>query len=364
MSPFQFMNAHESSHRIITILGLCGSVTSGCGADVVAAGPADTSNAAPKCAATPTQLVDFDALAKKVGGIALSPVPLAVDATNVYFVFANALMRVPIRGGEAVTMFAVPVAPDLALTFDLIEMSTGIILHYPQPQDQGTGEQLISVPLQGGTPMTLASSSGPIFGFGVDERNVYFVDQTGMKSVPAIGGRVQLLSDQVTSLTAFGDRLAVVGSNVIAATMENGGSIVAVPLLGGPPTALATQQPNVSFPMSCGTDTCWWTAPTPAGVAGTQGPGAIDRLGSGGMPTVVAQAPYFPGSLAFDGTYFFESVGCECASGPLLRIPADGGPSVSMGSGGYLAVGDSCVYWSTGGGISSLSKLYAASAGQ
>jgi hypothetical protein len=320
------------------------------------------SGASPKCGATPTQLVDFGTLATKVDAMGISAMPLAVDATNVYFVFSNTLMRVPIRGGSVATMLNLATVPNLFLQdVDLIVTSTSVILHYLQ--SDGTNEEIVSVPIQGGSASTLAISSGTIVGFGANEPDIYFVDQGGLKSVPAIGGHVQVLTDQFTASGGFGEGLAVVGSNVIAATSAQGGGVVAVPLQGGPPTTLATQQPNASFPMPCGNDTCWWTGATPAGVAGTSGPGAIERLDAAGKLTALSQAPYFPWSLVFDGTDFFETVGCDACDGSLVRISAAGGPSASMGSGSFVTVDDSCAYWSTLEGISSASKSYVAPAG-
>ena len=100
--------------------------------------------------------------------------------------------------------------------------------------------------------------------------------------------------------------------------------------------------------MPCGADICWWTGPTlplnmAAGVPGP-GPGYIKRLARGGSPTTIAQAPRLPWSLVFDGTDFFETVGCDICDGTLVRIPASGGASVSMGSGSYVTVDDTCAF--------------------
>jgi hypothetical protein len=319
----------------------------------------------PKCGAIPTQLVDFNALATTVDSAVISAIPLEVDATNVYFVFSNTLMRVPIRGGSVTTMLRLPTLPHLFVqNVDPIVTSTSVIVHYLDSQSDGTNEQIVSVPIHGGNPTPLATTSGSIVAFGGNEHDIYFIDQGGIKSVPTIGGNVRLLTDRFTSsaIGGFGEGLAVVGSNVIATTSAQGGGVVAVPLQGGSPTALATQQPNASFPMPCGTDICWWSGATPDGVAGTSGPGAIERLHASGGLTSLPEAPYFPWSLVFDGTDFFETVGCDICDGSLVRIPAAGGPSVSMGSGSFVAVDDSCAYWSTLAGISSASKAYVAPA--
>jgi hypothetical protein len=311
----------------------------------------------PKCGATATELVDLHSLATKIDAPFIAAPSLTVDATSVYFVFDNTLMRVPIRGGSVTTMFPLNTDPHLDLgSVRVIVTPTGAILHVI---DGTANEQIVRVPIQGGAATTLASSNGTIGAFGTDQQDVYFVDQGGTKAVPADGGSVRLITAQVTAAEqtgGFGGSLAVVGTNLIVTTGEQGGAVVTVPIRGGPPTTLATAQPNASFPMSCGSATCWWMGATPAGVAGSQGPGAIARLDSNGNVTTLAQAPYFPWSLVFDGTDFFETVGCDVCDGSLLRIPAAGGPPAALGSGTYAAVDESCLYWSTSAGIFSKKK--------
>ena len=335
-----------------------GAATNACDARTASPdGGAGATGAA--CGATPTQLGDFHALAAQVGAQAVGATALAVDSTSVYFVFNDTLMSVPIGGGSVVTMLRLPVPSNQLLQLAPVVSSTNVLLNYPAAN--GSDMQIVSVPIQGGGPANLTTSNGPIAGFGADEQSVYFVDQDGVKSVPVAGGSVVLLSDQITAadVTGFGGALAVVGSNLVATSAAQGGSVVAVPLQGGTPTTLAMQQPNASFPMPCGSDTCWWTGPSPGGAAGTPGPGAIARLDPAGNVTTLPQAPFFPWSLVFDGTDFFESVGCDACDGSLVRIPAAGGPAVPMGTGSFVAVDDSCAYWSTSAGISSAAKSYA-----
>lgn len=313
----------------------------------------------PRCAPFPTQLVDFKALAAQLDAGGISATQLAVDAANVYFLFDNTLMRVPIRGGSVATILRLSTLPNLTVqNVDLVVNSTSVVMHYPT--SDGANDQVVSVSIPEGSPTTLATSSGRIFGFGADEHAVYFIDEGGTKSVPRLGGDVRLLTDRVASGSS-GGALAVVGSDVIV-TASNLGTVLAIPVQGGLPTTLATQQPNAAFPMSCGSDICWWTGATPAGVAGTPGPGAIVRLDGTGKLASLPRAPYFPWSLVFDGTDFFETVGCDVCDGTLLRIPAAGGPSVTVATGSFVAVDDSCAYWSVSDGISSARKSYVAPA--
>ena len=162
--------------------------------------------------------------------------------------------------------------------------------------------------------------------------------------------------------------LAVVGSNLVVTA---GGPVIAVPIGGGPPTTLAPQQPNAEFPMACGPDTCWWTGAPPSAF-GPTGPGYIARLRAGSVTTI--SAPVYPWSIAFDGSNFFETVGCDLCSGTLLRISPSGTPPVTMTSAGFVAVDDECAYLSVvegfdlpsnadggipGTGIYSVEKSYA-----
>ena len=73
----------------------------------------------------------------------------------------------------------------------------------------------------------------------------------------------------------------------------------------------------------------------------------------------IADAPFFPWSLTFDGVDFFESVGCDACDGSLLRIPV-GSASVYMGEGSFAAVDDTCAYWSTSAGVFKALKSYVA----
>jgi len=139
--------------------------------------------------------------------------------------------------------------------------------------------------------------------------------------------------------------LAVVGPNVIATVFTGqDGEVVSVPIQGGSLTTLATHQPNASFPMACGPDTCWWTGAGASPMSGPLGPGYIARLGETGLTMTAGQV--YPWSIAFDGSDCFETVGCDLCAGSLVRIPASGAPPTAMVSAGFVAVDDQCAYFS------------------
>jgi hypothetical protein len=268
--------------RFACLGALLGATTLACGAKETAVsadggGPTTGGGASgTSCPATPTTLVDFPTLAMQTGAETYGATGLAADAANVYFVFDDALMRVPTGGGSVVTMMPSPVPTTLILQATPVVNSTTVFVGYPTTDGS---LQILGVPIQGGSPTDVATSTGEVDGLGVDEQNVYFIDQDGVKSVPVGGGVLQLLTDQISSIDAggYGGTIAVAGSTLLVASTAQGGSVLSVPIAGGAPTVLAMQQPNAAFPMPCGTGTCWWTGATPAGPAGTTGPGDIAR---------------------------------------------------------------------------------------
>jgi hypothetical protein len=366
------MNSREARRAAGILFFLCGVNASGCAGQLTrgessetstGAAPAPTgatASAGPKCAATPTQLVDFGSLAAAVHAAAIGAPPLVVDDTSIYFVFGNALMRVPVRGGSATTLLSLPISPGLIFQPQPVLTSTEVIVHYP-PHSNSSNEQIVSVPIAGGDPTMVATSTGAVNGLVTHGPEIDFVDQARIESAPAAGGSVR----QVAAATADGPVwLALVGSNLITTSSAQGGSVLSVPLDGGTPTTLATQQGGLAFPMPCGSDTCWWAGSDPPasetanpdGAPPAPVPGAIERLTANGTVTSFQAAAMW--SLAFDGTSFFETELCDACDGYLIRIPVDGSPPVSMGSGSFVAVDDSCAYWSTLEGIFSASKAW------
>ena len=325
------------------------------------------STAGPPCGPTPTQLVDFNTLATALGAGGISATQLAVDDSFVYFVFGGALVRAPVQGGSFSTLLAF--GPQVGQRFDPVATSTAVVFHHVTA-GSSNDEDIVSVRKTGGAPTTLAVSSGSVLALAANDSKVYFVDQCGLESVPTSGGPVHVLSAAISGVTG----LALAGSNVVVTTSDPAasGAVYAVPVDGGSPTALATQQPNASVPLACGPDICWWTGADYSPSQGALGPGFIARLSGGNVTTV--SAPVYPWSLSFDGTDFFETVGCDVCPGSLVRIPSSGAAAVTMATAGFAAVAGGCVYFSAalgfdlpsshdggipGSGVYSVSKSYA-----
>jgi hypothetical protein len=287
----------------------------------------------PKCGASPIEIVDFNTLARTSSGGWSTP-QMALDAANLYFPLGDALMRVPIRGGDVSTLATFATPPGLIQQVtDPVVISSNVFLHETLQENADVGEQILRVPTQGGSLTSLATSNGQIAGFAVDEDHVYFADDDGVKSVPQSGGGVQLLSDAIGNI-------AIVGANVV---VTSGANVLAIPVQGGAPTTLATGQDSPSFPLTCGSDACWYMG-AGGSPMGPSGAGYIAHLSGNGITTVSAiPAPW---SLVFDGTDFFETVLCDVCPGTLVRIPASGAPAVTMATGTYVVVDDECAYFS------------------
>jgi hypothetical protein len=334
-------NPNSAVLAALLVLGGCGGRAS--------ATPGGGSGSSPKCGPNPVQLVDFNLLAAQVHAEGIGAMPIAIDAANVYFVFGNTLMRVPLRGGPASSMFAlqtIDLGTDLFQDPGPVVVSNRVLLYELAPSGD---EQIVSVPTQGGSPTTLATTSGNVAAFTASDTDVYFVDSTDLQSVPVTGGSVKMLSNQIGP-GASG--VALIGSNLVVTTYgpdpHTAGTVLSVPMQGGPLTTLATNQPSASFPMACGMDVCWYTGAAPS-VMGPTGPGFIARLAGDDVTTIPGEV--YPWSFAFDGSSFFETVGCDVCSGTLVRIPSTGAPPVKMVAAGYAAVDDECVYVSVADGF-------------
>ena len=315
------------------------------------AGADVTAPVAAKCGATPTQLVDFNALATQNRVAFIGAMQLALDGTNVYFVFGDQLMRVPISGGAALGS-KLGLDPNGFQSWDPVATPAAVVLHYLVPGDVNSDERIVAVPPQGGTETVLATSHGSVWSLTADQNNAYFADSMGIQRVPLAGGDVQLLDAQASMGGAEVGGLAIVGSNVVATSAAQDGEVIGVPIQRGTATILATGQPGARFPMACGSDTCWWEGGSETAMGAITAPGYIARLTGAAVTTIPGRV--YPWSLTFDGSDFFETVGCDACAGTLVRIPASGAPPVEMGSAGFIAVDEQCAYFSVVLGDSTL----------
>ena len=183
--------------------------------------------AVPKCESPHlTQLVDFNALAAQTGPASISAMQLAVDGTNVYFGLSATNWCASRSGGAWFRPRSYRSARILAEIGTRYVTPTAVVLHFPDVDTKANDEQIVAVPLEGGTETILATSHSRVWALTADENNAYFAVSDGIESVPLTGGDAQLLNAQMSQSASGVTGLAVVGSTLVAtlATGENGRS--------------------------------------------------------------------------------------------------------------------------------------------
>jgi hypothetical protein len=215
--------------------------------------------------------------------------------------------------------------------------------------DGGAGA-IISLPAYGGSATVLAPTKGVAQALVVDDKNVYFVDAEATKSVPLTGGPVGMLA----TLVPFS--LGVAGGTLYLADFSKD-TVSSVPIDGGQVTVLANSLAGPLYPVTCGQNLCWVNA-------GLMRQGTLMQLAPGGPPVVLAGGLTEPHDLVFDGSNFFVTTGGGGLW--LYRVPSDGGmPMLVESESGItsMTLDETCLYWSSIRGISSLARSAADVAG-
>jgi hypothetical protein len=109
------------------------------------------------------------------------------------------------------------------------------------------------VPLQGGTPITLATSPGAGGGIAVDQSSVYWVSDNGVMKVAIAGGPAVLLAAS-GPVAGGGGNIALDDTSVYWTTMD---SVLKVSLSGGAPEVLASGQPG-PMPIAVDATSVYW----------------------------------------------------------------------------------------------------------
>lgn len=292
------------------------------------------------CGPTPAKLVDYAQDVPEPGAGAVQMPAVHADTGNVFYLLnwstgfteSGYLMRLPkwdvlperiavVEGGGSGRHQDLAVTPNAALF-----IQTG----GPNP---GEGA-IVSVSKTGGEPKTLAATNGRANALVVDDRNAYFVDGEGTKSVPLAGGTVQTL----TGLKPYS--IMVEGSTLYLAEGGPPGAISSVPVEGGPVSTLAVEPLGVLHLVSCGSNLCFLTP--------TVMDASLKQLDREGNVTTLVTGLYKPYQLLFDGESLFVSAGWG-----LSRFSADGKRSASFDTDvlSNIALDDSCLYWSSITGI-------------
>ncbi len=163
-----------------------------------------------------------------------APVEMAIDETNIYWLNiagTKGVMTVPIAGGTPVQV--APASSPFGLAVD------GTTVYFTD------GDTIFGVPRGGGTPVSLATNQNFPFELAVDATTLYWSSARGagaISSMPKTGGTPTTLASS-TGMT----RIAI-DATTLYFTAQNGapnaGIVASIPLSGGAPTTLVTAQAN------------------------------------------------------------------------------------------------------------------------
>jgi hypothetical protein len=353
----------------------------------------------PGCS-SPSWTLEPDAGETRTGLVALAsgqnnPGAIVSDGANVYWVnqgsppeYADgAVMKVSVMGGRTTTLASGQSLPS-AIAVD----ATSVYWVAGGPADGAVRK----VALGGGTITILASGQAQPTGIAVDATSVYWTNQydavyggdatcknasgknadlggialggTVMK-VPLAGGPATMLANEQCSPAGIAVNAAGVywtntddcGSFITAVMpvcpndppgtvgnpdLENpGNTVMSVPLGGGAPTTLASNQ-NGPWPIAVNASNVYWTSPDNLSL--------LSVPIAGGTPSPLVSGQYYPWDVAVDATTaYWVNLDDSHSNGSVMSVPLDGSaPPVTIAAGqsaSHLAVDGAGVYWTNQG---------------
>ncbi len=256
---------------------------------------------------------------------------VAVDATSVYWVQWGAvpdlgsIMRVP-RGGGAPSAVIAPrrdaSAPerdsDIAVDATSVYWTTRV--------------GVMKAPKAGGAPVTVLQSDSTDKRIAVDSSFVYALTAGTIVKVPLGGGPVAQLAVggvQVSGIALDASRIYWGRRGTSWADLWHP-SVVAVPLAGATPTALASWSTDPVADIAVDGASVYFSTYDASGIGGV-----FKVALSGGEPTAVATGQKHPRSLVVDATSLYWTVDVpgdpRCAPGfAILRAARRGGPVTEL----------------------------------
>jgi len=264
-----------------------------------------------------------------------APTGLAVDSRNAYWTDSPAngpatVNEVSLASGATVTLVS-----GLVSAKDVAVDSTSAYF-IATASDGGSQDEIMSVPLAGGTPTVLFTDvCGRLSGLAVDSSNVYWMEHRGMpaacdgttgavllSSVPKAGGTPTTLV--VGQTDDWSTSLAEDSANLYwaSAAQVNGptGELSTVPKTGGAPTTLAS---GLRSPRGIAVDSAnvYWTDDNTGAEDGT----VTTVAKTGGTPTTLASGLDNPLGIAVGSTGVLTGVLWVEGSSPVYgRVMAVG----------------------------------------
>jgi len=271
------------------------------------------------------------------------PSDTALTPSTVYWTTGSEVMRAPFDGGSAAAPVAIAQRGAHAIVF-----RSDSLYWTNQGSPAGTGS-VVSLPLDGGAIVTLASGQDAPGALAVDDSNVYVVaggsslDDGGVStvtllSIPVTGGMPATL---VSGLGSAGP--VAVNNGVVAfvsrSTGNDGGAlsqISTVPTDGGAPTVLATSDRGVPSIALDGTNVYWVDSST-HGVDTISIDGRIRSVPLvGGPATILADNQANPAKMVLLGSNLYWAAAGTAAgiglvnNGGLYSLPVTGGTPVGL----------------------------------
>jgi sugar lactone lactonase YvrE len=284
-------------------------------------------------------------------------VSLVLDANNVYWtaqpygnVADGGVLSVPLAGGTPTTLAYPQVTP----LFVAVSATTV----YWDNQEDGLIE---SVPIGGGTITTVVTglgSNGPA-GMTIDATSLYWADfgdecfpSGALIRAPLTGGmQTELATGQAEPWEIAVDAVALYWTNITEAS-DQGGSVVKVPIAGGSPVTLASGQ-HLPIAIALDDDSVYFT--NNGTHAGNFLDGSVMKVAKrGGAAVTLASQQEGADGLAVDDTnVYWVRAASGMGDGAVLSVGKSGGPITTLASGqaSPMAIAQSgdCVYWVNAG---------------
>ncbi len=257
-----------------------------------------------------------------------APEYIAADAEDVYWPLGDAVMKVSVDGGAALTLAAGqsspgPFAVDAANVYWLA--------------DQDANGAVVKVPASGGSPVTLASGQGAGSGIAVDAANVYWTVFAGpILKVPIAGGTPVTLA---MGREPWG--IAVEGGSVY---YTDGDDVMTVATGGGTPVTLSSGQSVGQFLAVDSANVYWGDTTT-----------VMQAPIGGGAPISLASGESARIALDTANVYFTTQTGAEPNANEVVSVPVGGGTPTTLvtgqsGAEGIAVVGKNVFWVNTGTG--------------
>ena len=279
---------------------------------------------------------------------------LVIDATNAYFFGPYSVQEMPLAGGTVATL-----ASEQYTAWGLAVGADRVYWTNTGSSAANNLGGVMSVSIDGGDPATLASGLVRPFGITVGSAGVYWVTQGSWTAVNGMGSVYRATSDAGTATLASQLdtpwQVTVDAMNVYWTSNPGGGTVMKMPLAGGPPTTIASGPTGLWAIAVDATNVYWTDSGCPLDMDVCNGcPGRVMAAPIiGGPPRAVAAAQCNPVAIVVDtdGLYWANSGAGEVdpVGGAVMMVASGSGTPVTLvpgqnGASGIAADATS-IYW-------------------